>query len=65
MYRFKSANKKSAVLQFTNFKIFFLVKFKASTLGQWHHLLLKLSGKTASEILYVLSAQYAVGFLNA
>jgi len=55
------ANKKSAVLLLTNFESLFLVKFKAYTLDQRDHLLVKLSSKTTCDNLDALSAQYALG----
>jgi len=40
-FTFTPANKKSAFIELTSFKSWFLVKFQAFTLNESHHLLVK------------------------
>jgi len=58
-------NKTTAFINFTSFKSCDIVKFKASTLDQCHHLLINLSCKSASKPLNAISARSAVCFFAA
>jgi len=54
MFRFKPANTQSIFVELKYFKSLFLIKFQVSILNGSHHLLVKLSCKSACENLDVL-----------
>jgi len=66
LFRFKPANRKSAFLELTKFKKYFLVNFQVSTLNKSYHFLVKLSWESVCEDLDAIfvSAESAVCFFQ-
>ena len=64
LFRFKSANRKSAFIEWTSFKCWFSVNFKTSTFNKSHHFLVKLAFGSVCENLDAISARSAVGFFQ-
>ena len=60
LFTFKPANGNFVFLELTRFKSLFLVNFQVSTLNESHHILVKLSCKSAWDNLDAISARSEV-----